>query len=68
MRIAWMAMKYQEMQAKQPQLKKKIAAAPVVKPGAKKQSNSPTDQARSRFNKSGTVKDAAALFRTMLKD
>ena len=64
--VAWKAMKYDEIQAQQPGLKKKIAAAPVVKPGAKKQAANADSAAVKRFNQTGSVKDAGPVFTKFL--
>lgn len=66
MQIAWMAMKYREIQKQKPGLQKKIEKVPVVKPGAVTKPRNAAQKAHQRFSKSGNVKDAAALFEHIL--
>lgn len=66
MQIAWMAMKYREIQKQKPGLQQKIEKVPVVKPGAVTKPKSAAQKAHQRFVKSGNVRDAAALFEAVL--
>jgi hypothetical protein len=64
--IAHMAAKWAEVEASRPGLRKKQEAARVVKPGGGSvQPKSKTDQARTRFNRSGSTKDLAGYFETL---
>lgn len=65
--IALKAAKYDEMMKQAPKLKDKVSKAPVVKPGGgvPKRSN-PAKQAQSQLRKSGSVRDAAAVFANLL--
>jgi hypothetical protein len=66
--IADKAAKFDAIMAAQPALKKKLTAAKVVTPGGGVRTpKTAVDSARARFNKSGTVKDAAGFFETLLK-
>lgn len=63
MQIAWMAMKYREIEKQKPALKKQIEKVPVAKPGAAQtKPRSAAQKAHQRFKNSGSVKDVAALF------
>lgn len=64
------AMAYDRLQASRAQLKQKRAPAPerTVKPGSAGAVSPPPDQAaRQRLRKTGSVRDAAAVFETLLE-
>ena len=67
MMIAWKASQYDAQIARQKGIKPKVLKVPVVAPsGGVRQTISAVDKASSRFKKSGTVRDAAGLFETLL--
>jgi hypothetical protein len=73
LRIAWKAMKYDEMKAAQSKVKPKAAkpAAPVVRPGVATPKsaveNAQRKKALERLDRSGSIADAAAFFKTGFK-
>jgi hypothetical protein len=68
-KIAWMAMKYLAISAQKPELRKKIATAPTVKPGngnQKPRQQTNLQQAQKRLQKSGSIKDATEIMKHFL--
>lgn len=68
MRIAYLASKYLEIQKRKPELKKRIEAAPVVKPrgGQKAKPRTEVQKAQQRLAKSGSLRDAAKAFEAFI--
>ena len=60
--VLWKAWKYDQLQAKKPAAQQKVATSKVVTPGQKVKPTSAVQKARARLAKTGTVRDAAALF------
>lgn len=73
LRIAWKAMKYDQMQAAKSQVKPKAQkpAAPAVKPGVTTPRSAieatKRKQAQDRLARSGSIEDAAAVFKNIFK-
>lgn len=68
--VARMAAQFMQSQKKREQVAPKLKNAPVVKPGAATRTPSEGQRAkaeRSRFNKSGSVRDAVPIFERFLK-
>ena len=73
LRFAWKAMQYDKMMAAKSQVKPKAQkpAAPVVKPGVTTPRSAieatKRKQAQERLARSGSIEDAAAIFKTVFK-
>ncbi len=64
--VLWKAWKYEQLQSKKPLAQQKVATSKVVTPGQKVKPQGAAQKAQARFKKTGTVRDAAALFEHLI--